>query len=86
MARVGTTTVSLAPGANREGKERVKGKARRVQSTRIGSALACVRRNVQQCELKLSKFTRFALVTVVMVVVPTIFPKHTVTQKLPHKP
>ena len=52
-ARVGTSTVSLAQGANREVKERVKGKASRVQSTRIGSALVCVRRNVQHRELKL---------------------------------
>ena len=70
-ALVGTSTVSLARGANREVKERVKGKASRVQSTRIGSALVCVRRNVQHRELKLSKSTRFALVTVVMVAVPT---------------
>ena len=70
-ARVGTSTVSLAQGANREFKERVKGKASRVQSTRIGSALVCVRRNVQHRELKLSKSPRFALVTVVMVAVPT---------------
>ena len=56
-ARVGTSTVSLALGANREGKERAKGKASRVQSTRIGSALVCVRRNVQQREVKLSKST-----------------------------
>ena len=70
-ARVGTSTVSLAQGANREVKERVKGKASRVQSTRIGSALVCVRRNVQHRELKLSKSPRFALVTVVMVAVLT---------------
>ena len=70
-ARVGTSTVSLARGANREVKERVKGKASRVQSTRIGSALVCVRRNVRHLELKLSKSTRFVLVTVVMVAVPT---------------
>ena len=70
-ARVGTSTVSLARGANREGEERVKGQASRVQSTRIGSALVCVRRNVQHRELKLSKSTRFALVTVVMVAVST---------------
>ena len=70
-ARVGTSTVSLARGANREVKERVKGKASRVQSTRIGSALVCVRRNVQHRELELSKSTRFALVIVVMVAVPT---------------
>ena len=71
-ARVGTSTVSLALGANREGKERVKGKASRVQSTRIGSALVCVRRNVQHRELKLSKSTRFALITIVMVAVRTV--------------
>ena len=70
-ARVGTSIVSLARGANREVKERVKGKASRVQSTRIGSALVCVRRNVQHRELKLSKSTRFALVTAVMVPGPT---------------
>ena len=69
--RVGTSTVSLARGANREVKERVKDKASQVQSTRIGSALVCVRRNVQHRELKLSKSIRFALVTVVMVAVPT---------------
>ena len=68
--RVGTSTVSLARGANREVKKRVKGKASHVQSTRIGSTLVCVRRNVQHRELKLSKSTRFALVTVVMVAVP----------------
>ena len=38
-------TISLALGANREGKERVKGKASRIQGSRIGSALVCVRRN-----------------------------------------
>ena len=70
-ARVGTSTVSLARGGNREGKERVKGKASRVQSTRIGSALVCVRRNLHHRELKLSKSTRSALVTAVMVAVPT---------------
>ena len=70
-ARVGTSTVSLARGANVEGKETVKGKASRAQSTGIGSALVCVRRNVQHRELKLSKSTRFSLVTVVMVAVPT---------------
>ena len=70
-ARVGTSTVSLALAANREGKERVKHKVSRVQSTRIGSALVCVRQNVHHRELKLSKSTRFALITVVMVAVPT---------------
>ena len=70
-ARVGTSTASLALGANREGKERVKGKASRVQSTRIGSALVYVRRNVQHRELKLSKSTRFTLTPVAMTAVPT---------------
>ena len=50
-ARGGTPTVSLALGANREGKERVKGKASRIPSSQIGSALVCVRRNVQHREL-----------------------------------
>ena len=70
-AQVGTSTVSLALGANGEGKERDRGKASWVQSVRIRSALVCVRRNVQHHKLKLSKSTRFALVTVVMVAVPT---------------
>ena len=40
-------TVSLALGANREGKGKVKGKTSRIQSSRIGSALVCARRNAQ---------------------------------------
>ena len=47
------------------------GKASRIQSSLIGSALVCVRRNVQHRELKLSLSTRFALITAVMVAVPT---------------
>ena len=71
-ARSGTPTVSLALGANREGKERVnKDKAGRTQSSRIGSALVCVRPNAQHRELKLPKSTRLALITAVMVAVPT---------------
>ena len=62
-------TVSLALGANRKGKGRVKGKASRVQSSRIGSALVCVRRNAQHPELKLPESTRFVLNTVLMVAV-----------------
>ena len=55
--RGGTPTVSLALGTNREGRERVKVKASRIQSSRIGSALlVCVRRNVQHRELKLPEF------------------------------
>ena len=34
-ARGETATMSFVPGANREGKERVKGKASRIQSSRI---------------------------------------------------
>ena len=64
-------TVSLALGANRKGKGRVKGKASRIQSSRIGCALVCVRRNAQHPELKLSESTRFVLKTVLMVAVST---------------
>ena len=56
-------TISLKLGANREGKERVKGKASGIQSSRIGAALVCVRRNVQHRELKLPESTRFELKT-----------------------
>ena len=64
-------TVSLALDANRKGKGRVKGKASRIQSRRIGSALVCVRRNAQHPELKLPESTRFVLNTVLMVAVST---------------
>ena len=64
-----TPTMSLALGANREGRERVKGKASRVQSSRIGSVLVCVRRNVQHLELNLPERTQFVLITVVIVAV-----------------
>ena len=86
-ARGGTPTVSLALGAYREGKERVKVKASRIQ-------IVCVCRNVQHRELQLPKSTRYVLITAVMVVVPTggahrlprkssspLFPKRTVTRK-----
>ena len=59
---------------NRKGKGRVKGKASRIQSSRIGSALVCVRRNAQHPELKLPESTRFVLNTVLMVVVSTLGP------------
>ena len=62
-------TVSLTLGANCKGKGRVKGKASRIQSSRIGSALVCVRRNAQHPELELPKSTRFELNTVLMVAV-----------------
>ena len=48
-------------------KGKVKGKASRMKSSRIGSVLVCVRRNAQYPELKLSEFTRFVLNTVLMV-------------------
>ena len=38
-------TMRFVVGINPEGKERVKGKASRVPSSRIESALGCVRRN-----------------------------------------
>ena len=53
-ARGETPTMSFVPGANREGKERVNGKASRIQSSRIGSVLVFVRQNAQLRELKLS--------------------------------
>ena len=61
----------LALGANREGKGRFKGKARRIQSNRIGSVLVRVRRNAQYPEPKLPESTRFVLNTVLMVAVST---------------
>ena len=56
---------------SREARHITVGRVHPLQRTRIGSALVCVRRNVQHRELKLSKSTRFALVTIVMVDVPT---------------
>ena len=70
-ARGETPTMSFVPGANREGKERVKGKASRIHSSRIGYVLVCVRRNAQLRELKLLESTRFVLSTVVMIAVFT---------------
>ena len=67
-------TISLALGASREGKGRVKGEASRIQSSRIGSALVCIRRNAQHLELKLLESTRFVLNTVRMVAVSTYGP------------
>ena len=64
-------TVCLALGENREGNESVKGKATRIQSSRIGSALVCVRRSAQHRELKLPQSTRCVLNTVLMVAVST---------------
>ena len=91
-----TKTTSLALGANPEGKERVKCKASRIQSSRIGPALIYVRRNAQHLELRFPKSTRFVHITVVMVAVSTCGPigcplsppplsppKHTFTQKAP---
>ena len=66
-ARGETPTMSFVPGVNREGKERVKDKASRMKSSRIGSVLVCVRRHAQLCELKLLESTGFVLSTVVMI-------------------
>ena len=70
-ARGETPTMSFVPDANREGKERVKGYASRIQSSRIGYVLVCVRRNSQLRELELLESTRFVLSTVVMIAVFT---------------
>ena len=67
-ARGEAPTMSFVPGANREGKERV---ASRIQSSRIGSVLVCVRRNAQLRELKFLESTRFLLSTIVMIAVFT---------------
>ena len=56
--------ISHPLGANREGKESVNGKASRIQGSRIGSAVVCVRRNAQHHE-------RFVLNTILMVAVST---------------
>ena len=70
-ARGETPTMSFVPGANREGKERVRGKASPIQGSRIGSVLVCVRRNAQLRELKLLESTRCVLNTVVMIAAST---------------
>ena len=63
--------ISHPLGANREGKESVNGKASRIQGSRIGSALVCLRRNEQHHELNLPESTRFVLNTILMVAVST---------------
>ena len=73
-AQGASPTISLALGRNPEGKERVKGKASPIKSSRIGSALGCVRRNTQRLELKVLEPTRFVLNTVPMVAVSTCGP------------
>ena len=73
-ARGETPTISLTLGANPEGKERVKGKASRIYSSRIGSALVCLHRNAPHLELNLLESTRFVLNTVVIVYVSTCGP------------
>ena len=69
-----TQTMSLALGTDPEGKERVKGKASRIQISRLGSALVCAPRNAQHLELELPDSMRFVLKSVVMVVVSTYGP------------
>ena len=70
-AQRGTPTLHILLGADCEGKERVKGKASQIHSSRTGSALVCVRRNVQHREINLPKLTRFTPIAVVIVAVPT---------------
>ena len=70
-ARGETPTMSFALGVNHEGKKIVGGKASRIQSSRIGSALVFVRRNAQPCDLKLPESTRFVFSTVVMIAIYT---------------
>ena len=82
-ARGETPTMSFLPGANREGKERVKGKASQIQSSRIGSVLVFVRRNAQLRELKLLEPIRFVLSTVVMIVLSTDGPTGCLVYHLP---
>ena len=66
--------MSLARGANSEGKERVEGNVSRIQISRIGSVLVCVRRNTQHLELNILESTRFVLNNVVIVSVATCGP------------
>ena len=77
-------TINLTLGANREDKGKVKGKASRIQSSRIGSGLVCVRRNAHYRELKLPESTRFMLNTVLMVTVSPCGPTGVVL--LPSRP
>ena len=69
-----TPIIILTLGTKPEDKEIIKGKASRIQSSRIGSAHVWVRRNAQHRGLRLPESTRFALVTVVMVAVYTSGP------------
>ena len=56
---------------NPEGKNRIKGKASRIQSSLMGSVLVCVRRNAQHLGLKLPESTQFVLRAVLIVSVST---------------
>ena len=69
-----TKAMILALAANRESKERVKGKASRIKSIQIGSVLVCVRRNAQHLELKLPDSMQFVLITDVMGAMSTCGP------------
>ena len=96
-ARGETPTLSLALGANREGKEKVEGNASRIQNSRIWYALlVCVRRNAQHRELNLPRSTRFVFIAAVMIAVSpngltgcllTVSPPSlSITQKTPSRP
>ena len=73
-ARVETQNMSLALSANPEARERAKDQAGRIQNSRTGSALVCLRRNTQHLELKFPESRRIVLNTVVIVFVFTCGP------------
>ena len=82
-ARCETKVMAYALGTNRGGKKRVKSKASRRKSSRIGSALVRVRRNVQHLEPKLPDSTRFVLITVLIVAVSASGPICCLVSPLP---
>ena len=59
-ARGAAPTMRFVLGTNSEGKDRFKGNASRIQISRIGSGLRCVRRNAQH--LKLTKTSRIHVI------------------------
>ena len=89
-----TTCLTLA--ANSYGKEKVKGKTIRIQSSRIRFAVVCVRQNEQHRELKILESTRFLLSTFVIVAVsscgptgvspPALSSQNIQSHKISHKP
>ena len=66
--------MSFALGEDREGKKKVKRKASEIQSSRIGSALVCVRQNLQHRELNLPESKLYLLIAIVMAAASTSEP------------